>query len=93
MEGKMRRVVENDESKTVGLDDIDPNKIYGMDGDGTIYKAHKDGDNWGFLSMSSSNERWISNKTLAKLIASELSEKVYEFETMEEFCKWALRQD
>lgn len=73
------------------LSDIDQTKIYAIKSNSDIYKAHRVTDRkWAFVYMHNSfsyaNGEWNS---LEELISSYVP-KVYEFDSVVEFCKWVV---
>ena len=86
----MKKVVKSS-VETVGLDQVNGSKVYAVIRRGVIYKAHSVKEGYRFISMEDSGSGWESAETLEALIESELTNGVYEFESLCEFCKWILK--
>ena len=81
----------------VSVEDSDVNKIYALKGvAGSLYKAHSlsfRDESFAFISIDCS--RYWANGVhlgLRKLLKSNIGQKIYQFDTQEEFLRWSLEQ-
>ena len=86
----MKKVIKSS-VETVGLDQVNGSKIYAVIRRDVVYKAHGVREGYRFISMEDSRSGWESAETLESLIKSELTNGVFEFESLNEFCRWVLK--